>query len=1020
MSIEPAFHPFFSENAVLQNIKTFYGISGTLRALPGEVDKNYHLISDQGAEFVFKIAHPDEKREHLDFQNKAFLHLAQHAPDLSLPRLIFSADGQEIVTLADEREQQYFARLLTYVPGDLWAHVNPHTDALLVSLGKVLGRIDQALQNFDHSAVHRGYKWDVAQAAWIRDYQSYIASDERRQIVARFLQYFLEQVQPKLPALRQSVTYNDANDYNVLVSEDRLNRQVIGVIDFGDMVYTNTVTELAIACAYAMMDKPDPLSAACSVVSGYHSVFPLSEAEIELLFPLICTRLCVTVTNAAYQKVAEPKNEYLTISERPAWGLLEKLSRISLNFATCAFRDACGLEPCDKFAPVTQWLRANQANFASVLDCNFQRDAYQVFDFSVGSVELGNAGEFSNIRKATRTIFNLLEDNQAKCGVGKYAEARSIYTTDSFKCEGNEGSQWRTVHLGIDLFQSPGSPVFAPLDGIVHRVFLPQRPLSSGPKLILEHRIDTHLSFYTMYGHLQADSVKHLSVGQRVVKNELIARIGDSSENGGWTPHLHFQIVLDLLTENEGFPGVCLPSQKNIWLSLAPDPNLLLNIPALNHPSKQLADADIHALRQQYFGKNLSISYQKPLHIARGYLQYLYNDEGQAFLDTVNNVPHVGHCHPKVVAAGQRQMAALNTNTRYLHRNLVEFAERLCAKLPEPLRVCFFVNSGSEANELALRLARNYTGQKDTVVVEVGYHGNTNALIEISSYKFDGPGGKGAQAHIHPVPIPDVYRGLYRRSEPDAGKKYAAHIKTAIDHIQQNGRNVSAFICEPIISCGGQIVLPENYLNDAYRYVRDAGGVCIADEVQVGFGRVGSHFWAFEMQGVVPDIVTMGKPIGNGHPLAAVVTTRPIAEAFANGMEYFNTFGGNPVSCAIGMAVLDVMEQEQLQAHAKEVGAYLTSGLNELMTRYPIIGDVRGPGLFLGFEMVTDRAMLQPAEAQASYLINRMRAHGILMSTDGTFHNVIKIKPPMPFSKQNADVVIATLDKVLKEDFLRV
>jgi 4-aminobutyrate aminotransferase-like enzyme len=401
-------------------------------------------------------------------------------------------------------------------------------------------------------------------------------------------------------------------------------------------------------------------------------------------------------------------------------------------------------------------------------------------------------------------------------------------------------------------------------------------------------------------------------------------------------------------------------------------------------------------------------------------MQYLYDEAGRAYLDAVNNVPHVGHCHPRVVQAGQQQMAVLNTNTRYLHDHLAQYAQRLCATLPEPLRVCFFVCTGSEANDLALRLARTHTGRQDVVVVDGAYHGNLTSLVEISPYKFDGPGGQGAPPYVHKVPMPDVYRGAYRAGDPKAGEKYAGHVRDAIEQMQRQGRNIAAFLCESVLGCGGQIVLPDGYLRAAYGYVRQAGGVCVADEVQVGFGRVGSHFWGFETQGATPDILTLGKPIGNGHPLAAVVTTPEIAASFANGMEYFNTFGGNPVSCAIGMAVLDVIEAEKLQENALEVGRELKAGLDRLKTKYPLIGDVRGLGLFVGIELVLDRETLAPAPEHAAYVVERMKEHGILLSTDGPLHNVLKIKPPLVFSRENAAQLVKTLDKILAEDILQL
>ena len=431
--------------------------------------------------------------------------------------------------------------------------------------------------------------------------------------------------------------------------------------------------------------------------------------------------------------------------------------------------------------------------------------------------------------------------------------------------------------------------------------------------------------------------------------------------------------------------------------------------------TRALSKEEILSQRRAFLGPSLSLSYEEPLLILRGQGQYLYDEAGNRYLDVVNNVCHVGHSHPRVVAALAEQAALLNTNTRYLHPAIVRYAEKLLATLPAPLEVCFFVCSGSEANELALRLARTYTGGLDTIVIDGAYHGNTAALIDISPYKHNGPGGRGAPPWVHAAPMPDPYRGPYKGYGRETGAQYAAGVGALLETIQAGDRALAGMIAEPVLGCGGQIVLPDGYLAEAFARVRAAGGVCIADEVQVGFGRVGSHFWGFETQGVVPDIVTMGKPIGNGHPLAAVATTRDIADAFANGMEYFNTFGGNPVSCAVGLAVLDVIEEEQLQENARRVGAYLLDGLRGLMDAHPLIGDVRGLGLFIGVELVDDRETLEPAAAEASWIVERMKEAGILLSIDGPLHNVLKLKPPIVFTAEDADFLVGALDNVLAE-----
>jgi 4-aminobutyrate aminotransferase-like enzyme len=346
-------------------------------------------------------------------------------------------------------------------------------------------------------------------------------------------------------------------------------------------------------------------------------------------------------------------------------------------------------------------------------------------------------------------------------------------------------------------------------------------------------------------------------------------------------------------------------------------------------------------------------------------------------------------------------MALLNTNTRYLHEHLAEYIERLTALLPPPLSVVYLVCSGSEANELALRLARAHTGRDGIFVLDAAYHGNTSALIDISPYKFNGKGGRGKPPHVEIMPLPDTYRGPYRG--PDAGSRYAAHVADAV----RRAGAPAAFFAESAPGCGGQIFFPPGYLAEAFAAVRAAGGVCVADEVQTGFGRAGSHFWMFETQGVAPDIVTMGKPIANGHPMGAVVTTREIADSFANGMEYFNTFGGNPVSCAAGLAVLDVIGDEGLQENARTTGDHLLAGLRELEARYSLIGDVRGRGLFLGIELAA-------GASEASELVGRMKDQGVLLSTDGPLHNVIKIKPPLEFDREDADVLLSRLDAALR------
>jgi 4-aminobutyrate aminotransferase-like enzyme/Ser/Thr protein kinase RdoA (MazF antagonist) len=770
-----------------------YGLTATIRVLPGEYDDNFHLQTADSRAFVLKMMHPAREDAFVDMQCRAFTHLAGKAPHLALPRAIPTGSGELYARIALEEESSRLVWMLSYLPGTTLAETKTHTPELLDSLGQLLAEIDLALRDFVHPCTQRFLKWDLSRSNWARDYLGHIADPERRALAKKFLNLFEEEAVPRFPLLRRSVIYGDANDHNALV--DPKTKRVASVIDFGDMHEGFTVGEPAIAAAYAALEKDDPLVAAGAVLAGYHRIFPLTEEEIAAFFALMGARLAVSVVNSAHRKSLVPNDPYVTASEAPAWAALERLAAIDPQTALKYFRTAAG-----KVAPI------------------------------VG---------------------------------GKHGR-------------------------------------------------------SSGAELKKE------------------------------------------------------------LTFDETLAG-----------------------------------------RKKLLGGNLSLSYEKPLKIIRGSMRNLYDEAGRAYLDVYNNVPLVGHSHPRVVRAIQEQVALLNTNTRYLHDNILRYAERLTALLPDPLQVCYFVNSGSEANELAIRLARTNTGQEDVIVLEHAYHGHTSTLIDISPYKFDGPGGRGRKPWVHVAPIADDYRGKYRRGEEELGKKYAAHVGEILSDCKKEGRRVAAYIAETLPSVAGQIVFPPNYLSEVYKYARSEGAACIADEVQVGFGRLGTHFWGFGTQGVVPDIVVFGKPMGNAFPLAAVVTTREIAASFANGMEFFSTFGGNPVACAAGLAVLDVLRDENLQQNALTVGTQWLRDLRELQARQPLIGDVRGLGLFLGIDLVTDRETRAPATRQASYVVNRLREEGILAGTDGPHHNVIKLRPPLCFTVGDAGRFTATLESILGEPAAR-
>jgi 4-aminobutyrate aminotransferase-like enzyme/aminoglycoside phosphotransferase (APT) family kinase protein len=726
----------------------------------GGEGRNFRVDSADGSRYVLKFADSEDRTA---LEHAAMEHLAAIGSlPIALPRTVLTRSGRPAARCEARDGSTVSARLLTYVYGTPWyERQEPAPPALLRQLGGAIASIDRAFDTFAHAETSRTHTWDLAAAGQHRSRVRWIATPARRRLAEWMFHMWAACAAPRFGTLPWSFIHGDANDENVLVDADR----VVGLVDFGDALENPTICDLAIALTYGILGYEAPLEAGAEIVAGYHQVRPLRRLELEVLFPLVCGRLAVTVTLAAERRTIDPDHPTWFITEDRAWRSIERLADV---------------DPAD----------------------------------------------------AARALAA-----KTDVAVARATPAASVQILDS---------------------------------------------------------------------------------------------------------------------------------------------------------------------RRQHISSSLSIAYREPLQIVRGSGPYLYDNHGRPYLDLVNNVCHVGHAHPRVVDAGARQMAELNTNTRYLHELLSTYAERLAATLPPPLEVCFFVNSGSEANELALRLARAHTGARDVVVVDGAYHGNTGTLVAMSPYKFKGPGGTGEpEPWVHVAPCPDGYRGVYRGFDRTIGEAYGDAVGEVV---RRSTAPIAAFFAEPLMSCAGQVVPPDGYFESAFSHVRAAGGVCVIDEVQTGFGRIGTHFWSFQREPVVPDIVVMGKPIGNGHPIGAVVTTRAIARSFETGMEFFSTFGGNPVSCAIGLAVLDVIRDEQLQDRARRLGTRLLDQLREMMATHPLIGHVRGAGLFIGIELVRDRETLEPAGAEASNLVNRLKDRGLLLSTDGPHHNVLKIKPPLVLSEDDVDM----------------
>jgi 4-aminobutyrate aminotransferase-like enzyme/Ser/Thr protein kinase RdoA (MazF antagonist) len=999
--------PAFSSAEARELLRAHFGIEGELTSLPSERDQNFRVETADGRGFTFKIMNAAEPLSAIEFQTALLRHLEGCDPDLAVPRIVHTIGGHDYA-LIDGADGRYAVRLVTYLAGHPLAE-QTKTPEILHGIGRLLGRLDRALASFGHPGAHRSFDWEIRTAPLSRERLHAVADPEQRRLVEKALDIYDSRVTPLLKHLRCGVIHNDANDWNVLVADGRVN----GLIDFGDAVHSPIVAELAVACTYAMLDEASPIETAARIVAGYHAEYPLQDTEFSVILHLIMARLAISVTMSAARRLGAAEDPYLFVSEKPAWDLLRKLSAIDHRIATGILRQACGLEAAPGARRIRQWLSANRRNLAPLMRPHPARQAKHVLNLGSLDEPLAAASAAQDNDGAERAYAELVREHGFTLGLGPWGERRIIYTAPFFESVLAEGKR-RNVHLGLDIFAPAGTEMFTPLAATVVATTINPDPQDYGGLILLEHEPEPGLRFWTLWGHLDHASARERRIGERLEAGALVARLGDYAENGGWVPHIHLQLITVPYEDLSIIPGVGEEAFVPVWEDLYPRPYDFAGLTSEAFERNGRTREELIEKRRERLGRNVSMSYRTPLKMVRGEGVWLIDDAGRAYLDCYNNVAHLGHCHPNVVQAIARQAALLNTNTRYLHDTIIDYTDRLARSLPKELDTFFIVCTGSEANDLALRMARTFTGRNDMLVLDWAYHGHTQALIDISPYKYKRKGGRGRPSFTHELPIPEVYRAPIVGTPEEIGHYYAEEAGRLISGLP-SGHAPAAFIAETIPSVAGQVFLPPGYLKSVYASVRAAGGIVIADEVQVGLGRVGDSMWAFEEHGVVPDIVTMGKPIGNGHPLAVVAVRREIAEAFANGMEYFNTFGGNPVSCAAGLAVLETLEQENLLANASEQGAYLLDGIKRLQEKYPAIGDVRGRGLFLGIEIVRDRATKEHAGDPASRISNRAKELGVLMGTDGPHDNVIKLRPPMILKREHADLLIQILDRSMAD-----
>lgn len=979
--------------------KNYFNIIGVFSILSSERDQNFLISTPKGKKYVLKIANGKETLENIELQNK-IIKLIKSKKDFNHPNLVKSKT-KEIIEYSKDNKK-HFVRLVTYIEGITFADYKPKTDDFLYQYGKFLGNLTKSMikfNEFSESFRQKEFHWDSKYADSVLSKYKHYIKEPTKLATINYFQNLFKNNSEIINNLPQSIIHNDANDYNVIVSYNKDNVS-FGIIDFGDMVYSHTLINLAVGIAYAILDNPDPIATISQIVKGYNDVLPLQEQDLQVLFTLVAIRLTVSVCISAYQQTLEPDNAYLVISEKPAWLTLIQLKNLNPDWIECLLHNTLHLEPLEQAKEIKNWLIGNKNSFYPPFVSSEANLEYIDLGITSG---LGNPLELNEPETLQKKLYSTLLNKGKTAGILSTGDIRIDYMNSSHKFQSNDFLLYKNYKVALEVVTIDDLELYLPFEGLLFKEILLPNHLYT---LIFEHQTPSELKFYSIFSNVSIIDIDTLTQGSYLIQGTKIGIIPRISSTQSF---FQFNLIcadhLDFLQESY------LIRDKNIVDTIFLNPLELffthIKVPRSNSRTIE----ELEALRKNFIGSSLSISYSKHLHIIRGYKQYLYSNDGKIYLDAVNNVPHVGHNNDTVVKALIKQAQVLNTNTRYLHETILEFAQKLTSYLPDKLKVCYFVNSGSEANELALRLAETYTNKKGIAVLNHAYHGNTSKLIDISPYKHNGPGGKGTPDYVLVLDLPDPFRGKYKANDNKAGLKYATD---AISEIEKHS-DIGTFIFESFPGVAGQIVLAKNYLKEMGDYLHEHNIACIADEVQIGLGRVGSHFWGFEVNEIVPDIVTIGKPLGNSHPLGAVITTKEIADAFNNGMEYFNTFGGNPVSCAIGVAVLEEIEKNNLQKNALEVGTYLLNLLQSLKTDYPLIGDVRGLGLYIGLELVRDRITLEPADWEASYIVERMKEKGVLMSTDGPYHNVLKIKPPLVFTKQNALELFTKLELILQE-----
>jgi 4-aminobutyrate aminotransferase-like enzyme/Ser/Thr protein kinase RdoA (MazF antagonist) len=948
-------------------LESRFGRTGVLTELGSNQDRNFLVTGQDGIRHLLKIDNPVFRTEEIEAQLLGLRHLA--ARGLHVPEPVAALDGAFLQPLSSSDGTAYAARLHTFVEGVPLADAPRLGHREARRLGSLVAQIHLALADLDHPGLRRRLQWDMRHsAAVIEQLVSSVSDDELRARLRAAAHEAWARVSAVADSLPITAVHGDLTPDNVVRTGD----DQLAAIDFGDLAHGWRVAEIAVTAAGVLTRSDGDAGVAISAIEAFLSRVTLTPGEIEALWPLVILRGCVLVVSGIHQAALDADNDYVA-------------DRLAEEFAV--FETALGVDPVLVAATLASTTAADVDEAPAVRDgfAPMLGDVPVVLPEVTPESPVWNDGRWQDGAAARRRVI----EEHAAPGV---AVAIAQGVPDLSRSPALGATEPANVPLALAL------SLPAPRGGAGVRILAPcdARVEESG-----DHRLV--LSFHGT--RLQIDGVRSAAgAGASVARgSEVATAVGRD---------------VRLLWMREGAPtppAYAAEPWVRGWRRWVLDPAALLGMarPAVRQSPRAELDrkSRVFAAAQEHY-------FERPPLMVRGWGSLLIDSTGRSFLDMVNNVSSIGHSHPRLTAAVARQLATLNTNSRFLYPQIADLSERLLRTAPEGFDTVLLVNSGTEAVDLALKLATLYTGRRDVVALREGYHGWSHAADAVSTSAFDNPHALSSRPDwVHIAEAPNTYRGVHRGT--DSGPAYLDDLRRLLSDLSDAGRPPAAYIAEPVLGNAGGVMPPAGYVRGAYEAVRSHGGVVISDEVQVGLGRLGPSFWGCVHEGAVPDIIVSAKALGNVYPVGAVLTRREIADALGREGQFFSSAGGAPASCAAALAVLDVIEHEDLAGNALRVGAELRGWLEELAERRPLIGALHGTALYQGVELVTDRETRAPAVTETIAVCERMRELGVIVQPASERQNVLKIKPSLGLTREQAAYFVWALDRALEEHTAR-